>query len=130
MQVSKGDFSGIANGAKEFVSDPIKGLQNAGNFVKNLLGFAQGGVFQPNQPQLAILGDNTSEPEVAAPYSMIVSAVTTALNNMGVGATAGGPTASNGPIDITLNIDGKKLTRLTYDYYENERIRRNGSGSY
>ncbi len=122
-QVMSGDWSGVQNGISEFISDPIGGL-------KNLFGFAQGGVFQPNQPQLAILGDNTSEPEVAAPYSMIVSAVTTALNNMGVGRMDS-PTGTSGtPLDITLEIDGKKLARMTYDNYENERIRRNGSGSY
>lgn len=90
-------------------------------------GLAQGGAFQPNNPQWAILGDNTSEVEVAAPYSTIVSAVMTALgeaNRQGMGQ-------SNAPIvlDVTLNIDGQKLARMQYDYNQNEIIRRNGSGA-
>lgn len=121
-QVLSGDLSGVQNGIKEFVSDPIKGIQN-------LFGFAKGGLFEPNHPQLAIFGDNKTEPEVAAPYSMIVSAVTEAMSNIGIGQV-GGMDNSGKPLDITLEIDGKKLARVTYDNYENERIRRNGSGAY
>lgn len=96
------------------------------DLAKSFIGsFATGGVFMPNSPQLAVLGDNKAEPEVAAPYSMIVKAVQEAI-----GATSG---TSAGDKVITINvpveIDGRQVARASYDYIENERIRRNRSGA-
>ena len=48
-------------------------------------GFAQGGVVPPNHPFLAVLGDNTQEPEVVAPYSTIKQAASEALAEQGSG---------------------------------------------
>lgn len=91
-------------------------------------GAANGETFAPNRPVLRWLGDNNRETEVAAPYSMIVSAVMTAL---GEASRQGVNQTSNAPIvlDVTLNIDGKKLARMQYDYNQNEITRRNGSGA-
>lgn len=115
----------------EWLLDKIEGAKNAisgvtdkvsGFFggiadkVGGALGFAEGGVFQPNSPQLAILGDNKSEPEVAAPYSMIVQAVGDAMSKMG---GFGG-----GVIELPVYIDGRVVARATYDYMELEKARR------
>lgn len=121
--------SGGASGVREYASSIGYGDYFQDELKKKLKGAANGEVFAPNNPVLRVLGDNTKEHEVAAPYSMIVSAVTTALNNMNIGREVGGSGASDRNIDITLNIDGKKLARMTYDYNENERIRRNGSNT-
>lgn len=115
----------------KWLLDKIEGAKNAisgvtdkvGGFfggiadkVGGALGFAEGGVFQPNSPQLAILGDNKSEPEVAAPYSMIVQAVGDAMSKMG---GFGG-----GVFEVPVSIDGRVVARATYDYMELEKARR------
>lgn len=77
----------------------------------------------PNQPQMAILGDNKTEPEVAAPYSLIVKAVGDAIRS-NQGATAiSGPTK----IEVPVSLNGKVIARAVYDDLESERRRRNGS---
>lgn len=88
-------------------------------------GFAEGGLFMPNQPQLAILGDNKSEMEVAAPKSMIVDAVREAMaSTSGSATTMQGQSAQ--PIPITLEIDGRTLARILYDPLTSETTRRGG----
>ncbi len=94
------------------------------NGLKNLLGFAEGGVFMPNQPQLAVLGDNKSEPEVAAPYSMIVRAVEDALRSSQSRESA---TTSTTRIEVPITLNGKVIARGIYDDLESEKRRRNGS---
>ena len=44
---------------------------------------AQGGYFPVNQPQLAIVGDNTREPEIVAPESKIYDQVRNAIRDSG-----------------------------------------------
>ena len=96
------------------------------DMAKSFIGsFATGGVFMPNSPQLAIFGDNKVEPEVAAPYSMIVKAVQEAIGASG-GASGGERVIT---IEIPIEIDGRQVARASYDYIENERIRRNRSGA-
>ncbi|MBE6524489.1 MAG: hypothetical protein E7Z65_06430 [Thermoplasmata archaeon] len=141
--VSKGDLGGAAqelletaaktvvNSSKNSLPGMIaSGAQKAGeaiyNGVKSIFGFASGGLFLPNQPQLAILGDNKAEPKVAAPRSMIIDAVKEALRSTSVPVNN---TAMPTRIEIPVEIDGRTVARATYDYLENERIRRNGSGA-
>ena len=77
-------------------------------------GYAQGGVFEPNSPVLAVLGDNRREAEVAAPYSTIVKAVRDALSS----ATLSGAQA----IELTANVqlDGRTVARTTLPYLVQE----------
>ena len=106
-----------AKNAIKGVSDKVSGvLGGIANKVGGVLGFAQGGVFQPNSPQLVMMGDNKSEPEVAAPYSMIVNAVREAVSGMG---GFGG-----GTITVPVSIDGREVARASYDYLEIEKARR------
>jgi len=99
------------------------GMQAVGGLL-SILGFAEGGVFLPNQPQLAVLGDNRSEPEVAAPYSLIVKAVGDAIkSNQSSGLFGGGSST----IEVPVSLNGKVIARAIYNDLENEKRRRNGS---
>lgn len=66
---------------------------------------AEGAVLPPNQPFLAMLGDQKSGTNIEAPLDTIVSAMQQAL-----GGTSGGNQ------EITLNIDGTKLARIIMPY--------------
>lgn len=46
-------------------------------------GFASGGVFEPNSPMLAVLGDNRTEREIAAPRSELIDAYGEAMQRYG-----------------------------------------------
>ena len=50
-------------------------------------GLAEGGVVPPNRPFLAVLGDNTRETEIVAPYSTIKQAAGEAIAERGGGGT-------------------------------------------
>jgi phage-related minor tail protein len=50
--------------------------------------FATGGVVPPNNPFLAVLGDNRTEPEIVAPYSAIKQATSDAIAERGGNAPA------------------------------------------
>lgn len=110
---AKNAVSGAVGGIADKVGGFFGGIADK---IGGALGFAEGGVFQPNSPQLAILGDNKTEPEVAAPYSMIVQAVGDAMSRMG---GFGG-----GVIEVPVSIDGRVVARATYDYMELEKARR------
>lgn len=77
-------------------------------------GFATGGVVPPNNPFLAVLGDNKQEPEVVAPYSTIKQAAGEALAERG---NSGG----TGRGDVYL--DGTKIGRVLYSCIEGEKTR-------
>ena len=86
-----------------------------------IYGYAQGGVFEPNSPVLAVLGDNRAEKEVAAPYSTIVKAVREALGSASSGASQ--------TIQIVANVvmDGRTVAKATFPYLREE-SRRLGVG--
>ena len=127
---------GAGGTVSKLVSKVGSALGKAGDAIADVLGglfklpgFAEGGVFLPNQPQLAVLGDNKTEPEVAAPYSMIVTAVQEALRSAGSSGNIGTMRSeSSDPVNITLELDGKTLARVLYDPLTNETRRRNGVG--
>lgn len=49
--------------------------------------FADGGLIPPNNPFLAVLGDNTREPEIVAPYSTLKQAAGEAMDERSVRST-------------------------------------------
>lgn len=129
--------SSVVSKVSSALGDAYGSLAKAGGDTVNsiakffgLSGFANGGVFEPNKPQLAILGDNKTEPEVAAPKSMISAAVKDAITSSSSGAGGLGTMGnqSSEPINITLEIDGRTLARVLYDPLNNESVRRNGVG--
>lgn len=76
---------------------------------------AKGGVIPPNAPFMAMLGDQKSGTNIEAPLDTIVQAMTQALSSMNIGGSAQ---------NVTLNIDGKTLARLTVPYNLDELNRR------
>ncbi len=116
----------MIDSAKNFLGGIGDGIGNAVggvvNGVKGLLGFADGAVVQPNSPFPVIVGDNTREPEVISPLSTMRQAMMEAI------AASGGSTgASSGTMELTINLDGKKLARMLYDNIQTEGIRRGSS---
>ena len=121
----------------EWIMDKVGGLKNTvsnfggkignavGGFVggvKNILGFASGGVVAPNNPQPYILGDNKKDYEIVSPVPLMEQAVMSAISKLG---GTGGGTAS-GPIELTVNLDGRRIARQIYDPLQTEARRRGG----
>lgn len=79
---------------------------------QNIKFFAEGGLFQPNSPQLVVMGDNPTEPEVAAPRSMIEDAMQNVISRNG-GLSSGGQDIN---LTCTIELDGKVLARQLYKY--------------
>lgn len=131
-------LNNVISGVQDFADDVGKTMSDVGNSIKNfgesifngaknLLGFASGGVVQPNDPFLALVGDNKTEAEVISPVSTMKSAFKEAMSEMRtVGAGGGGSTGGGTRVaqNITLSIDGKQLARLTFDDFVAEARRR------
>lgn len=112
---------GKIGGIKDFlggIGDKVGGVvSGAVNSVKGVLGLANGSVIEPNDPHLVMVGDNKREQEVVSPLSTIRQAVSEAI-------AASGGVGSTGPINISLQIDGKEFARATYDDIKSEGARR------
>ncbi len=116
------------DGAKNALGNLTSGIANVGKsivggvtgFVGKLTGHATGAVVAPNNPHPVIVGDNTREAEVISPLSTIRQAVTEAMRAQGA---SGG---SSGPIELTINLDSRKIARAVYDPLKTE-ARRRGS---
>ena len=123
---AKGITDGVVGGVTSFAKDPVGGIKSlpgkAVSKFKDLIGFADGGVVKPNNPFPVIVGDNTREPEVISPMSTIRQAVKEAIQSAGVGNGA-----SSGPIELTINLDSRKIARAVYDPLKTEARRRGSS---
>ena len=114
---TKDDTGGILSNIINEIKDP-----KGNSFWKNLgIGvgkgwFANGGVFEPNNPMLIGIGDNTREKEIVSPVSLMKQAVREVLSESG--------NTSRSPVQINLVVDGKIMARTLYDPMENERRRR------
>ena len=122
-------FKGVVNGIIDLWNHNIAGIGVGFDAFGQHFGFdlgalriprlAQGGVVNPNNPMPVIVGDNRKEKEAIAPVStleaMIDRSVRNAMNRY-----------DNQPSrqDITLNIDGRKLARITHNYNAIESRRR------
>lgn len=84
------------------------------NVAQNVPHLATGTVVSPNRRFLAMLGDNTSEPEVVSPISTMKRAFSEAINETNIGGATG---------DITLQIDGRTFARLINPYMSSEQNR-------
>ena len=83
-------------------------------------GFASGGLIPPNNPFLAVLGDNRSEPEVVSPVSTIEEAVARAMSNQP--RNSGGMRNAR-PLVVNLILDGQRFGRATVPYINAETTR-------
>ena len=84
-------------------------------------GFAAGGVFAPNSPMLAVLGDNRQEYEVAAPESMLRSVFADVLDAKS--GQSGSGAMSRQPVNLSMSIDGRTFARLFLPYLSSEQVR-------
>ena len=84
----------------------------------NIPALAYGGLIPPNNPFLAVLGDNRQETEVVSPLSTIEEAVTRAMSGQ---RQSGVPTSR--PLVVNLIMDGQKLARATLPYLDAETTR-------
>lgn len=75
---------------------------------------ATGALVPPNNPFLAVLGDNKRETEIVAPYSTIKQAASEAIAERGGGS---------GMAVADIYLDGAKVGRGIFPYLENERVR-------
>lgn len=82
--------------------------------VSKITGHANGGVIEPNNPHLVMVGDNTREREVISPLSTMKQAMKEAMAESGGGNRG----------DIVLTINGKEFARATYDDIRAEGQRR------
>ena len=84
----------------------------------NIPALAYGGLIPPNNPFLAVLGDNRQETEVVSPLSTIEEAVTRAMG----GQRQSGVLTSR-PLVVNLIMDGQKLARAAVPYLDAETTR-------
>lgn len=111
-------FGGIFGSSGSYALEPASGLFSAASF--DIPHFAQGGVVAPNNPFLAVVGDNRREAEVISPISTIRKAIREEISVRGL---------ENQPIiiPITLELDGAILARKMYTYNSDEVMRRGPS---
>lgn len=79
---------------------------------------ATGAIVPPNNPFLAVLGDNRQETEIVSPLSTIEEAVTRAMS----GQRQSGVSTSRSPV-VNLIMDGQKLARAIVPYLDSETTR-------
>lgn len=80
---------------------------------------ARGGLVEPNNPMPVIVGDNTKEKEAIAPISTLEGMIDRSVRN-----AMSKYDNQQSRQDITLNIDGRKLARITHNYNTMESRRR------
>ena len=122
-------FKGVVNGIIDLWNHNIAGIGVGFDAFGQHFGFdlgalriprlAQGGVVNPNNPMPVIVGDNTKEKEAIAPVSTLEKMIDRSVRNA-LGRYDDQPSRQ----DITLNIDGRKLARITHNYNAIESRRR------
>lgn len=95
------------------------GINTGALHLDKLPELANGGVVNPNNPMPVIVGDNTKEKEAIAPVSTLEKMIDKSVRNA-LGRYDDQPSRQ----DITLNIDGRKLARITHNYNAIESRRR------
>ena len=110
----------VMNAVSNVGSTIANAASNAWNGFKGWLGLAGGGAVAPGNPQPYILGDNNREYEVVSPVSLMEQTVMSAMRKMGM-STSG---QSDRPIEISIELDGRKMARALYDPMETEKRRR------
>lgn len=127
-----GGFKGVANsfikvlnGIVDAYNKTIGNIRVDNDFLGIHIGFpkmsnipmlAQGGVIEPRDPHLVMVGDNTREREVVSPISTIEQAVSNVLSR--------GEFGGNQKVDLTVNLDGRTIARQIYDPMRQEARRR------
>lgn len=84
-------------------------LYSAEEFPTNIPALAYGGLIPPNNPFLAVLGDNTREPEIVAPYSTLKQAAGDAMDERTVRST---------PVEIIVKAKDGFTRNLSFELSE------------
>lgn len=127
-----GGFKTVANGIIGMFNKVIGAYNNTIGRMNvdvfgNTIGFsaigeipmlAQGGIAEPNDPFLAVLGDNRKEREFITPESTMRDVVRSVIEEQG---------GVRQTIEIPISLDGRVIARATYDYYSRESKRRGTS---
>ena len=127
-----GGFKTVANGIIGMFNKVISAYNNTIGRMNvdvfgNTIGFsaigeipmlAQGGIAEPNDPFLAVLGDNRKEREFITPESTMRDVVRSVIEEQG---------GVRQTIEIPISLDGRVIARATYDYYSRESKRRGSS---
>ena len=81
--------------------------------------FARGGLIPPNNPFLAVLGDNTQEAEIVSPLSTLEEAFARVMDRQPRASSAG----TSRPLIVNLMLDGQKFARVAVPYLDQEAVR-------
>ena len=103
--------------ANQATQELNRGMSASGRSGYGIPGLANGGVVPPNDPFLAVLGDNKRESEIVAPYSAIKQAAGDAF------AERSGASGTGGTAIAYLYLDGVKVGRAVYPYIQGETTR-------
>ena len=95
-----------------------RSAERSASFYDDIPALATGAIVPPNNPFLAVLGDNRQETEVVSPLSTIEEAVTRAMS----GQRQSGVSTSR-PLVVNLIMDGQKLARAAVPYLDAETTR-------
>lgn len=131
-QAMTGGFKTVVNGIIGMFNKVIGAYNNTIGRMNvdvfgNTIGFsaigeipmlAQGGIAEPNDPFLAVLGDNRKEREFITPESTMRDVVRSVIEEQG---------GVRQTIEIPISLDGRVIARATYDYYSRESKRRGTS---
>ena len=127
-----GGFKTVANGIIGMFNKVIGAYNNTIGRMNvdvfgNSIGFSaigeipmleQGGIAEPNDPFLAVLGDNRKEREFITPESTMRDVVRSVIEEQG---------GVRQTIEIPISLDGRVIARATYDYFSRESKRRGSS---
>lgn len=127
-------FKKVGNAIISIFNEIIKGYNSTiGSFSVDVFGYhigfpslkeipalAQGGVVAPNDPQLAVVGDNKRESEIISPVSTMKEAFKEAM--------AEGGYSNSRPVNLEVKLDSRVLGRAVYDPIRQE-ARRRGKGN-
>lgn len=111
-------FNKIVGWAANITGDSWGGVDLIPNV--NIPRLATGTVVPPNNPFMAMLGDNKRETEIVSPLSTMKQALLEALQESGIGGTSG---------DIIIKIDGREVFKAVKKENDNY-IRRTGSSAF
>ena len=118
QDILSGNWSGVSNRISQGSSDLI-------DTAKGVLGFANGGEFTPNDPQLVVMGDNKRYKEYALTEPTLMAMMETVAQRAASSQSRGGEREMQ--ITIPVELNGRELARATYQYNQAEAKRRSGT---
>lgn len=113
QQASNMSVGGAASSRGRSVAEPYSLMAAT---PENIPYLARGTVTRPNNPFLAVVGDNPTEPEIVSPLSTIEQAVRNVVG--GGGAQSSVPRSANITLVLNGSVIGRVFTPLVDGYHE------------